>query len=209
MGEFLRMGDNAMQIQVFLDKTYDLDAGAKLAKASLEKNFGAQKADELQIVPWYDASGFYGFIKIAGIVFMIYGVVFFALASTVIFNTMMMSVLERKKEIGTLGALGMGKRSIISLFLTEASLIALAGTLAGLVSGGLLVALWGHFGFNVEAAYGTDMKGLGYSKLIYPALTAGQYLAILITGICVSIAACYMPARMASKIEPAEALADR
>jgi putative ABC transport system permease protein len=209
MGEYLRMGGNAMQIQVFLDKTNDLEAGAKLAEASLEKNFGAETVGGLQIVPWYDASGFYGFLKIAGIIFMIYGIIFFALASTVIFNTMMMSVLERKKEIGTLSALGMGSRTIISLFLTEASLIALVGTLAGIVSGGILVALWGHFGFDVEAAYGTDMKGLGYSKLIYPALTAGQYAAILITGLCVSIAACFMPARMASKIEPAEALADR
>jgi len=209
MGEYLRMGDNAMQIQVFLDKGGNLDAGAKLARSSLEKSIGAQKTDELQIVPWYGASGFYGFVKIAGIVFLIYGVIFFALASTVIFNTMMMSVLERKKEIGTLGALGMGKRGIISLFLTEASLIALVGTLAGLLAGGILVALWGHFGFDVESAYGTDIKGLGYSKLIYPALTVSQYLAILITGICMSIAACYLPARMASKIEPAEALADR
>ena len=166
-------------------------------------------AGNLNIVPWYEVSGFYGFIKMAGVIFLVYSLIFFLLASTVIFNTMMMSVLERKKEIGTLAALGMGKTRIVALFLSEATLIALVGTGAGLAIGGSLVAFWSHFGFDLEAMYGTDIKGLGYSKLIYPALETGQYFLIFVTGIVISLAASYLPARMASKIEPAEALADR
>jgi len=201
MGEYLRMGNNALQIQVFVNDIGNLEAETKTIRTSMAGN--------LNIVPWYEVSGFYGFIKMAGVIFLVYSLIFFLLASTVIFNTMMMSVLERKKEIGTLAALGMGKTRIVALFLSEASLIALVGTGAGLAIGGSLVAFWSHFGFDLEAMYGTDIKGLGYSKLIYPALETGQYFLIFVTGIVISLAASYLPARMASKIEPAEALADR
>jgi putative ABC transport system permease protein len=53
-----------------------------------------------------------------------------------VFNTTMMSVLERKREIGTLGALGVPRAAIVRLFLAESLIIALLGTTAGLAVGG-------------------------------------------------------------------------
>ena len=206
--QYLRMGGNALQVQVFLDRNDNPEQGAETVKAALAAAH-AENAGGLDIRAWYKVSGMNGFLEIAGIVYAIYGAIFYILASTVIFNTTMMSVLERKKEIGTLGALGMAKRRIVSLFLSESAMIAFVGTVSGLVAGGILVAVWAHFGFNIEAIYGTDMKGFGYSRIVYPSLKASQYVSIFLTGITISVAACYLPARMAAKVEPVDALADR
>ena len=201
--QYLRMGGNALEIQVFLDRSEETDRGATIVKAALSAN------ERLDIRPWHKVSGMNGFLEIAGIVYAIYGAIFYVLASTVIFNTTMMSVLERKREIGTLGALGMAKGRIVSLFLSESALIAFVGTVAGLIAGGILVAVWAHFGFDIEAIYGTDMKGFGFSRVVYPSLKPMQYVVIFLTGITISVTACFIPARMAAKVEPADALADR
>ena len=213
--KFLRMGGNALEIQVFLEKNDDPSRGVEIVKSALEAmpvhgnaHSGIDVGD-LDIRPWHKVSGMNGFLEIAGIVYAIYGTIFYLLASTVVFNTTMMSVLERKREIGTLGALGMANGRIVSLFLSESAMIAFLGTIAGLVAGGALVAVWAHFGFDIEAIYGTDMKGFGYSRVVYPSLKPMQYVSIFLTGISISVAACYFPARMAAKVEPVDALADR
>lgn len=204
VADFLRMGDGALQIQVFLSNPKRMDEGLASTGAAL-----GERAQRMQIIPWYKIGGLYGFLEMADIVYAIYGVVFYLLASTVVFNTTMMSVLERKREIGTLAALGMGKGAISRLFLAESALIAILGTVAGLVAGGTLVALWGRAGFDIEAMYGKDMSGTGYSKIVYPALLARQYAQIFVTGVAVSAVACLFPARLAARVEPADALADR
>jgi putative ABC transport system permease protein len=210
--QYLRMGGNALEIQVFLDRSDEAERGAGIVKAALSAasvGGSATDAAALDIRPWHKVSGMNGFLEIAGIIYAIYGAIFYVLASTVIFNTTMMSVLERKREIGTLGALGMARGRIVSLFLSESALIAFVGTVAGLIVGGILVAVWAHFGFDIEAIYGTDMKGFGYSRVVYPSLKPMQYVFIFFTGIAISVAACWIPARMAAKVEPVDALADR
>src|SRR5205085_11932910 len=57
-----------------------------------------------------------------------------------IYNTMSISVITRRDEIGTLRALGTGRRLTLLLFLGEAILLALAGTAVGLVLGRLMAA---------------------------------------------------------------------
>jgi putative ABC transport system permease protein len=203
-GEYLRMGQNALQIQVFLKDRSKEDAIVRTVTAEL-----AKRSDNLDATLWHKVSGMYGFLEMAGIIYAIYGAIFYALAGTVIFNTTMMSVLERKKEIGTLGALGMGSGRIIRLFVTESALIASLGTTAGLIVGGSIVAITGRIGFDMQALYGSDMKGFSFSRMIYPSLAPSQYALIFCMGVIISLAACALPARMAAAVEPADALADR
>ncbi len=55
------------------------------------------------------------------------------ITSTVIINTLIMSVFERTREIGILMAIGMKGRRIMTMFLTESALLAVGGILIGLV----------------------------------------------------------------------------
>ena len=66
--------------------------------------------------------------------------------ATVIVNTLLMSVFERTREIGILSAIGMKGRQIVSLFLTEASLLALGGIVAGGLIGWALSLYFGKVG---------------------------------------------------------------
>ena len=203
-GQYLRMGSNALQIQVFLKDKSSEDELLRAVIAGL-----GTRTDALDATLWHKVSGMYGFLEMAGIIYAIYGAIFYVLAGTVIFNTTMMSVLERKKEIGTLGALGMGRGKIVRLFITESALIASLGTAAGLLVGGTIVAVTGRIGFDMQAMYGSDMKGFSFSRMIYPSLAPGQYALIFCMGVIISLAACVLPARMAATVEPADALADR
>ena len=58
-----------------------------------------------------------------------------------IMNTLWIAIRERTREIGTLRAIGMQRRKVLWLFLLEAGLLGLLGTLAG-AAGAWLVA-WG------------------------------------------------------------------
>lgn len=207
-GEFLRMGGDALAIHAFLRKGVDEELALK---AVIEEALRARpdQGEKLDIRPWYEVSEIFGFLKLSRVIFAIYGAIFYLLASTVIFNTTMMSVLERKREIGTLCALGMEGRRIMALFLAESGIIAAIGTVPGLAVGGAIVALVHRVGFNVEAIYGSDMNGWGMSRIIYPSLAPWQYAFILALAIVISVLACIIPARLASRLEPARAISDR
>src|SRR5271157_3096415 len=67
-----------------------------------------------------------------GYMVLIYLIVL-AITATVIVNTLIMAVYERTREIGIMAAIGMKGRRIMSLFLAEASMLAIAGIAFGVV----------------------------------------------------------------------------
>ncbi len=207
-GEFLRIGDNALAVHVFLRK--DTDVPVTLAAIGAAAERAAEGREQrLDVRTWDKVSETFAFLKISRVLFAVYGAIFYLLASTVIFNTTTMSVLERRREIGTLAALGMGAPRVMALFLAESGIIAALGTLAGLAVGGTIVAVVGAVGFDIEAIYGSELGGMGISRVIYPSISPGQVVFIFVLALAISLAACAFPARMATRIEPASAIADR
>lgn len=124
--------------------------------------------------------------------------------ATVIVNTLLMSVFERTREIGILSAIGMKGRQIVSLFLAEASLLALGGITVGALAGWALSAYFGRVGI-----YFGDLGISGDMLLqdrIYPYLTLDSAISLIITAFIITVLASLYPARMASRMEPVEAL---
>ena len=107
-------------------------------------------------------------------------------------NVMLVSVSERTREVGLLKALGVDRRQILSLFLTEAALISSLGGVAGLAIGWLGVRL---------------LVGL------FPAFPASPptwaVVAALVVSIGVGVTFGLLPARRASRLDPVLALAGR
>ena len=102
-------------------------------------------------------------------------------------NALLSGVLERRREIGVLKALGWRSRAVAALFVTEGLLLGLAGGAAGaLLGGGVFATLYGP---------GALVPGVGL------AIALGVGLPALVGG----LAALY-PARVAAKVPPAEAL---
>ena len=123
--------------------------------------------------------------------------------ATVIVNTLVMAVFERTREIGILTAIGMKGRQIIALFLVEAGVLALIGLALGLLLGWGFSAYFGKFGI-----YFGDLgiSGMLLEDRIYTYLTLEDTINLTIFSFIITILASLYPARLASRMEPVEAL---
>ncbi|MEQ1474702.1 MAG: FtsX-like permease family protein, partial [Candidatus Acidiferrum sp.] len=118
-----------------------------------------------------------------------------------IYNTISVSVVRRRPEIGIVRALGASRGMVLAAFLGEAASFGVIGTLAGLPLGRLMaVGTVKLMGLTVQSLYVSSRPG---SIELSPASIA---LAFFV-GIGVVIVSAYAPAREASLVPPAEAIA--
>jgi ABC-type lipoprotein release transport system permease subunit len=124
--------------------------------------------------------------------------------ATVIVNTLLMSVFERTREIGILSAIGMKGRQIITLFLVEATLLGAAGITFGSLAGFAISAYFAKVGvFFGDLGISGEML---LEDRIYPILTLESAINLIVTAFIITVLASLYPARMASRMEPVEAL---
>jgi putative ABC transport system permease protein len=124
-----------------------------------------------------------------------------------IMNIMIVSLIERTREIGILKALGMKNGTVLSVFLCESVIIGLIGAVIGIASGWTLanlVALFiGRRGGLIAAA---NQAAANTRMTISPLLTPTVTLLALVFGVGVSAVFALYPAWRASKLKPVEAL---
>jgi putative ABC transport system permease protein len=109
-------------------------------------------------------------------------------------NTMITSVIERKKEIGIMKSIGSRNSNILSIFLFESSFL-------GFVAGSLGVFL----GWLVTLAGGAILENLGYSFLS-PAYSIWLFAGLITFATLTGAISGVFPARRASKTNPVDAL---
>jgi len=115
-----------------------------------------------------------------------------------IMNIMIVSLIERTREIGILKALGMKSRTVLTIFLGESVIIGLIGAVVGIVLGWILA--------NITArVLGSGLFG-GGGFTITPLLTPEVFVGALGFGVGVSVIFALYPAWRASKLKPVEAL---
>lgn len=126
------------------------------------------------------------------------------MALLVIFDTQVLAVFRRRKEMGTLMALGMPRGSIIRLFTLEGAMNGFLALLMGAVYGIPLLALTAAKGIGVPEA--SSSMGFAMSSRMYPSygikLLLGTTLILLITVTFVS----FLPTRKIVKLKPTDAL---
>ncbi len=125
------------------------------------------------------------------------------ITSTVVTNTLVMSVFERTREIGVLAAIGMKARRILTQFLTEAGLIATIGVVGGFLLGAVVIWYLTVYGIYI-GDYGAT--GLLIGDTIRANLTPGDAVYVTLLTYIITLLASLYPAIMASKMEPVEAL---
>jgi putative ABC transport system permease protein len=119
-----------------------------------------------------------------------------------IMNIMIVSLIERTREIGILKALGMKSRTVLFIFLTESLIIGLIGAVVGIILGGGLANIVAV----LVARMFTGAGGGGGGLLLTPVFTPEVLLSALAFGIGVSVIFALYPAWRASKLKPVEAL---
>lgn len=196
----LRRGDIASEIMIRVKKGTDLKAfSLKLDKIMIDNGW-----DDLAVTPWNEISTIFNFMQYAQVMYSVIAAMFFLLGSTVIVNTTIMVILERKKEIGTLAALGLEGKQLVQLFFMEALYIGIIGSFIG-----VLVGLAISFGFGVVGLdFGAAMEGIdmGVSNVIYTRPTLLSTVGIFFYSILISAIATLIPSLKAGRIKPVDAL---
>ena len=123
-----------------------------------------------------------------------------------IFNLLQMSVFERTREIGILGAMGFKQRQITLLFMLEGITIGIFGLVIGIGLGLLINSIMGKvgLGFGELKAMAESMALL--SDRIYFTMGLEKLPLRILSVVVVSLVASFLPAREAAHHEPAEAL---
>jgi putative ABC transport system permease protein len=117
-----------------------------------------------------------------------------------IYNTISVSVVRRRAEIGILRALGAARTAILALFLVEALLFGIIGAALGVLLGRLLA------GGAVDLIAGTVNALYTTSRPTALRLTAAEAWTGILTGALVAILSAFGPAREAMQVAPTEAM---
>ncbi len=128
--------------------------------------------------------------------------VFVVIVMVGILNTYRVIVYERTKEIGTMRALGMGRGTVIGLFINEAAMLAGGASVVGLVCGIAALRLLGLVDFSAIAAAGMFTEGGRLGYFIDPASTAFNLGAMVFAVMLAALG----PARKAGAIRPVDAM---
>jgi len=112
-----------------------------------------------------------------------------------IVNAQLMAVTERFREIGTMKCLGALDRFVLRLFLLEAGMQGLAGSLVGAVLGVVIGLVTGLFRFGTAAVTRVALADLGWTVLVSVLVGAG-----------LSLLGVVYPAVVAARMRPVEAM---
>ena len=134
----------------------------------------------------------------------ILGIILMALAFGII-NTMLMAILERKKELGMMMAIGMNKPKIRAMIVWETVFLTFTGTIVGMAIAQILVSYFGKVGINL-AMYAEGFEAVGFEAMLYPALNTGFYIQVVVLTVFTALFSAIFPIRRAIKMNPAEVL---
>ncbi|MDW7679763.1 MAG: FtsX-like permease family protein [bacterium] len=134
----------------------------------------------------------------------IFYIILLLLAMLAIFDTQILSIFRRKKEMGTLMALGMTRSKLIQLFTLEGAMHAVLAAIVAAVYGIPLLGYVATTGYGLPEA--TDSYGFAMGDRIFPAFTAGLIIGTTLLVLIVTTIVSYLPTRKIAKLKPTDAL---
>jgi len=137
--------------------------------------------------------------------YIIIVIIMIALAFGII-NTMLMSILERTREIGMMIALGTSRLRVFMLILFETFFLTAAGTPIGIFLAWGIIGYFNKRGLDLSGMGKEMMSSFGFNTLVYPEFPGEKLLGILLIVVSTAIISCLFPAARALKLKPADAL---
>jgi ABC-type lipoprotein release transport system permease subunit len=128
-------------------------------------------------------------------------------AMLAIFDTQVLSIFRRQREIGTYVALGMTRRQVVTLFTFEGAMHAVFATAFGALYGLPLLSLQAKRGINLPVS--SEDYGLTMAEKLYPVYSLGLILGTVIVVMVVTTLVSYWPSRKIARMNPTEALRGR
>ncbi len=170
-------------------------------KSDLNKDILGSKAET-----WSDIAPELGYANemMSRFIYIFMGIIFLALAFSII-NTMLMAVLERRKELGMLMSVGMNKSRIFSMITLETLFISALATPIGMLLSFWTISYFGEVGIDLSVV-AKGLESLGIGTRIYTFLPRQLYINITFLSLLVTFVSALFPARRALKLNPVEAI---
>jgi len=124
--------------------------------------------------------------------------VFTLIAGLAMFNTLAMIVMEKTKEIAILRSMGYTRQDISQIFLWQAAIVLMLGTVTGWVLGAGVTYAISNIPIHIRGIFATDTFIVNWSIWHYVAATA--------ISITMVMAASLIPARRAARLEPGDVI---
>lgn len=134
-------------------------------------------------------------------------VVLILLAMLAIFNTQVLSIFRRKKEMGTLMSLGFTRLQIIKLFTLEGALHGVLAAIVAAIYGLPLLIIFSKTGWAMPAS--ADSYGFALGEKLFPTYSAGLVIGTTILVMVITTIVSFLPTRKIAKLKPTEALRGR
>jgi ABC-type lipoprotein release transport system permease subunit len=134
---------------------------------------------------------------------VLYGILLL-LAMLAIFDTQVLSIFRRQKEIGTYIALGYTRRQVVGLFTVEGTM---HSTLAALLSAAYGIPFLAHMAkTGMKMPIDTSEFGMAIAQTLYPIYSAGLIITTVLVMTGVTAIVSYWPSRRIAKMNPTDAL---
>lgn len=134
----------------------------------------------------------------------VFYIILLLLAMLAIFDTQVLSIFRRKKEIGTLMALGFTRSKVVGLFTLEGAMHAVLAALVAALYGIPFLAWFANTGFALpESAEG---YGFALGEKIFPVYSAGLVIGTTVLVLLVTTVVSFLPTRKIAKLKPTDAL---
>jgi ABC-type lipoprotein release transport system permease subunit len=133
----------------------------------------------------------------------VYLAVFVAMAFGIA-NVLMMAVYERRREIGILMAVGMGRGRVVAMIVTESALVTLLGLMIGFA---VAIAALAALQDGIDLSYFAEgLTAYGFGTRIVPALRVEDFIVPTGVAVVTALLASAWPALRAVGFRPAEAV---
>jgi putative ABC transport system permease protein len=181
------------RVDVLLADGVDLDAALEAIAARLPPGLTAQRPSRRSEQVETMLAAFHANLTALSWIALVVGLF-------LVYNTITISVVARRQEIGTLRALGVSRRQVLFLFLGEAAALAVVGVAIGLALARLLAdAAVGLTASTVNTLYIAAASAP-------PELTLGHVGLAMAIGLPLSLIAAAVPALEASRVAPTAAM---
>jgi putative ABC transport system permease protein len=187
-----------------------LGLGSQITQIEATLVAGANRAEVEQIVSTALGSGYQvggvstessllASLQVANFSFAMFGLFALATAGFIIANSFRTVVVERRRDIGMLRAIGTTRRRIMGMFLPESLLQGIFGTVLGIAAGWAMAA-------GLLAAMAPLFASIAHLTIGGPQFSLITWLSSILLGVGITVVAAVLPARTAGRVTPMEAM---
>ena len=169
---------------IMVKDEYHLNAAMRALKSRISSPYSVMSWDEMQpeILQLINAD------RAGGVIMKM---ILYVLIGFGIFGTVMMMVMERRREMGVMVAIGMRRYKLASVLFFETIYIGLVGVLAGFIGSIPLIAYWYNNPIRLTGKAAETMVNMGIEPLMYfswlPRVFYEQVLTVFIMTLIISV----------------------